>query len=180
MALDSTGNVLITGYFRGTNWFGTNELAANRGDMFIASYDGEGKLNWVKSYGGAMTEMAKTYQWLFNGTALPGATAATLTLTNTGHAQAGFYSVVVSNQAGSVTSAVVQLLFNFLTLNFYAGLSIDGEAGQRFQVQFVPEFGGSNSWQMLTNVTLTTAPYLFIDPESPRVPRRIYRAIPIP
>ena len=50
-----------------------------------------------------------SYQWLFNGTNLDGALAETLSLTNVQPEQAGGYSVVVANVAGSVTSAVATL-----------------------------------------------------------------------
>ncbi len=47
-----------------------------------------------------------SYQWRRNGTPLSGATQATLALTNLQLADAGDYSVVVTNAAGSATSAV--------------------------------------------------------------------------
>ena len=51
-----------------------------------------------------------SFQWLFDATnALPGATNATLCLTNVQPAQAGGYSVVVTNTVGAVTSAVATL-----------------------------------------------------------------------
>jgi len=46
-----------------------------------------------------------TYQWRFNGADLPGATNLTLSLTNVQANQAGNYSVVLSNAAGSVVSS---------------------------------------------------------------------------
>lgn len=46
-----------------------------------------------------------TYQWRKDGTNLSGATSATYSLTGTQTNQAGSYTVVVSNLAGSVTSA---------------------------------------------------------------------------
>lgn len=45
-----------------------------------------------------------SYQWQRNGVNLPGATAPTLTLVASGSAQAGDYTVTVTNAAGSVTS----------------------------------------------------------------------------
>ncbi|HQL79106.1 MAG TPA: immunoglobulin domain-containing protein [Verrucomicrobiota bacterium] len=45
------------------------------------------------------------YQWRFNGTAIPGATLSSYTKSNVQLADAGNYSVVVTNIAGSVTSA---------------------------------------------------------------------------
>lgn len=45
-----------------------------------------------------------SYQWRKDGTAISGATNATLSLTNVQNANAGSYTVVVSNSAGNVTS----------------------------------------------------------------------------
>jgi pectate lyase len=50
-----------------------------------------------------------SYQWLKNGAAMAGATAASLTLTNVQAADAGAYRAVVSNAAGSATSATAVL-----------------------------------------------------------------------
>jgi len=43
-----------------------------------------------------------TYQWLFNGTAIAGATNSSLTISNTTVTNAGGYQVVVANPFGSV------------------------------------------------------------------------------
>lgn len=48
-----------------------------------------------------------TYQWRFNGLSLAGAADASLTLNNVTFGQAGGYSVVVSNAAGSVTNTAL-------------------------------------------------------------------------
>jgi hypothetical protein len=45
-----------------------------------------------------------SYQWRFNGSNISGATSASYTVSNAQSANAGNYSVVVSNSAGSVTS----------------------------------------------------------------------------
>ena len=49
------------------------------------------------------------YQWQFNGTDIPGATDASLTLTNVEATNAGSYRVVVTNMYCSVTSSVAAL-----------------------------------------------------------------------
>jgi hypothetical protein len=54
---------------------------------------------------------APTYQWKFNGAALAGATSSALTFPSVQSTNAGTYTVVASNPYGSVTSAVVTLLF---------------------------------------------------------------------
>jgi hypothetical protein len=54
-----------------------------------------------------------SYQWLFNGGAIGGATTNTYIINNVQPPDAGNYSVVVSNLAGSVTSAVAVLTVLF-------------------------------------------------------------------
>jgi hypothetical protein len=49
------------------------------------------------------------YQWRFNGAALPGKTNTSLTLTNVDFTNAGDYTVVVMNVAGSITSQTATL-----------------------------------------------------------------------
>jgi hypothetical protein len=53
-----------------------------------------------------------TYQWLFNGTNLSGATTDTLLLTNVSTNNQGQYSVVLVNDSGSITSAPAALLLD--------------------------------------------------------------------
>src|SRR5205823_1584755 len=50
------------------------------------------------------------FQWKFNGTDIPGAAGDSLLLTNVNTSNEGQYSVVVTNSAGSVTSAPAELL----------------------------------------------------------------------
>jgi hypothetical protein len=73
------------------------------------------------------TGAALTYQWHKNGNPIPGATGASLTLTNVQAADAGNYTVVVSNSAGSVTSsaAALRLLVppRILTLTLTSGVA---------------------------------------------------------
>ncbi|MBE0544962.1 MAG: immunoglobulin domain-containing protein [Verrucomicrobia bacterium] len=53
-----------------------------------------------------------SYQWSFNGTNLSGATSSSLTLSNAQFSDAGAYSVVVSNLAGTTASTVATLTVN--------------------------------------------------------------------
>lgn len=50
-----------------------------------------------------------SYQWLFNGNAIPGATGSQLVLSSVGQAQVGSYSVAITNAWGSVTSSVASI-----------------------------------------------------------------------
>jgi hypothetical protein len=49
------------------------------------------------------------YQWLFHGTNLPGATNASLTISNVQPSHAGLYAVVATDSYGSITSATAIL-----------------------------------------------------------------------
>jgi hypothetical protein len=60
---------------------------------------------------------APSYQWFVNGTNLPGATNNTLTLSNLHSTNSGNYYVVASNASGSVTSAVVQVAINNVSIS---------------------------------------------------------------
>lgn len=57
----------------------------------------------------ATAAAATSFQWLLNGIAIAGATNASLTLNNVTTAQAGSYSVYMSNSQGSVTSSLATL-----------------------------------------------------------------------
>jgi len=69
-----------------------------------------------------------TYQWLFNGTAILGATNPVLTLSGLTNAQAGVYSVIVSNSAGTVTSNAATLTVGSSTFagTYFGNLSNGG------------------------------------------------------
>jgi hypothetical protein len=54
-----------------------------------------------------------SYQWFFNGTSIPGATVSEFSRANSQAADAGEYSVVITNAFGSVTSAVAILLIGY-------------------------------------------------------------------
>lgn len=51
-------------------------------------------------------DLPLAYRWLLNGAAIPGATTSTLTLSNLQPANAGNYSVIVTNFAGATTSRI--------------------------------------------------------------------------
>ena len=60
---------------------------------------------WV----GASSVTPMTYQWLLEGVPLVGATNMTMVLTNTASTNSGYYSVVVNNAIGAITSAPASL-----------------------------------------------------------------------
>jgi hypothetical protein len=62
---------------------------------------------------GASGTVPLSFQWFFGGTALPGATNPSLTLSNVQFSQAGTYSVVITNGLGAITSSNAQLAVVF-------------------------------------------------------------------
>ena len=78
----------------------------------------------------AATGDSLQYQWQFNGANLAGATGPTLTLPDVALGQQGVYTAVVSNAAGSVTSAeaflTVALSFDDWLAEYFGGLVTHG------------------------------------------------------
>lgn len=79
-----------------------------------------------------------SYQWRKDGTALAGATNATLTLTGVTTASSGTYTVVVTNVAGAVTSTPATLTVNpaVVLWSRIVNLSIRTTAGTEDQALF--------------------------------------------
>lgn len=84
-----------------------------------------------------------SYQWLRDGQPLAGATSSSLTLTNVRFADAGNYTVVVSNAAGSVTSAAARLTVTSSRLANLSVLSSIDREGESFTLGYV--VGGSGA-----------------------------------
>ncbi len=68
------------------------------------------------------------FQWKLNGAVIPGATASTYTITNVQALHEGFYSVVLSNSLGVVTSsnALLSVVSVFDPFNYTVGLALPG------------------------------------------------------
>jgi hypothetical protein len=60
----------------------------------------------------ASNRAATTYQWVFNGTNLPGKTASTLVLQNVQYTNSGIYAIRVSNIFGTIISSNSVLIVN--------------------------------------------------------------------
>jgi len=110
------------------------------------------------------------YQWFFQATnMLPGAVESTLTLRKVQATEAGDYFVVVSNNAGAVTSAVARLtvgesmptrLENPAVTPGGFQFSVTGPAGAVVVVEGSPDL---TSWNVLATLTNTTGSDLFTD-----------------
>jgi sugar lactone lactonase YvrE len=94
-----------------------------------------------------------TYQWLFNGAPLAnsatvsGATTASLTLSKLTTANAGVYSVVVTNSYGTATTTVATLSILTARLTNLSSRALVGTGANNLIVGFV--IGGTGSKQIL-------------------------------
>jgi hypothetical protein len=123
-----------------------------------------------------------TYQWSFNGIIIAGATNSSLSLTNAQSANAGSYSVVVSNVVGSVTTGAQLAVipppqFGPMSLagNGQFGFSFTGTIGIQYVVQTSTNL---ITWTSLTNLTDNANPVTFTDSNSTPQIQRFYRVLP--
>jgi predicted dienelactone hydrolase len=135
-----------------------------------------------------------TYQWLFDGTAIADATSQLLWVTNAQPAQSGYYSVIASNAAGSVTSqvAVLKVFIGPPTPHGFSGIQAEsgGSVNLNFKGEttalFAPYYDlypletSTNlvDWAPLatlqrTNTALDTLQ--FLDNDAPQFSQRFYR-----
>jgi hypothetical protein len=126
------------------------------------------------------------YQWKSGNTDIPGATNATLVLSNVQMSQSGPYSVVVS----AVTNTAIA------PATFSANLTVEpgppllsepqslpagafqflltGDAGQTYQVQYSPNL---SDWTTFTNISYSSGPITITDPPPVSQPaQKFYRA----
>lgn len=123
-----------------------------------------------------------SYQWFFNrNSPLPGENQPGLLLSNLLPAQAGLYSVVISNSIGAVTSSPVALRISdaCLGVQLYAGLSITGIVGRTYEIQTSPQPDGP-AWTTVASPLFTEPRFLFMDTNTPFEPSRYYRVRLVP
>ena len=103
-----------------------------------------------------------TFQWYFNSTNALGSTSNQFTVASAGLSQAGEYSVVVTNNNGALTSAVLVLNVQFQLTN-----AIQLSDSNTFGLQLLAEPGwvytltaktnlNDPTWVVVTNITATT------------------------
>ena len=94
----------------------------------------------------ATSSIAISYQWQKDGVAIPGATTATLTVSNVQISNLGNYTVVATNSAGSITSNPAVLAFIVSNAGRLTNLSIRTNAGTGAQTLIVGVvIGGANT-----------------------------------
>jgi hypothetical protein len=143
-----------------------------------------------------------SYQWRFNGAALPTATGASLTLKNLNSKRAGSYSVLVSNSYGSTNSAATVLVYAtptaaaqavaalptpaaatppaaptqtaFTHANGTVSFVVSGTPGAQYVVQATSDLV---HW---TALETNTAPFTFVDANAASFSQRFFRSYSLP
>ena len=120
------------------------------------------------------------YQWIFNGNNLPNATNNTLTRANVTSADAGNYSVLVTNAHGSAISSNATLTVTTPSVprieraalldNGRVELLILSDAGYQVEVEASPDLA---SWAVVTSIVNTNGTAIISD--TPGQNRRYYR-----
>ena len=125
-------------------------------------------------------DWAKGYQWRFGNNYINGETNATLAVTNVTQANAGAYSVLLSNYTGFVTSSVATLTVystpagqvSMLSANSgVVQVQVDGVPGMRYAIESSADL---KDWIPVTN---GIAPYTFEDTNASGSPRMFYRSV---
>jgi hypothetical protein len=126
------------------------------------------------------------YQWRHDGTNVPGATLDSLTLANVQSSDAGPYSVLVTNVAGSALSQTATLTVGgtsfSLTMTVANGivtLTWNTTVGRIYQVQYETKLPPT-SWSNLTPQLTATGPTLSATDPVGNNQRRFYRILLLP
>jgi hypothetical protein len=117
-------------------------------------------------------------RWYFNGTTpLAGATNAWLNFAHLLSAQAGSYTLVVTNVCGAVTSAPAMLnVIPAAPRRALVALSVTGEVGSLLHVDYADTLGPGSAWQALESITLTNPLQVCVDASARLPSSRFYRA----
>jgi autotransporter-associated beta strand protein len=127
---------------------------------------------------------APVYQWRLNGTNLPAGTASALLLPSVSESQAGSYSVVITNVAGSTNSAVVVLSVYASAVPALSGAGQVASGQFQFSVSGVPGYNyvvaASTNLIDWTPLQTNISPFTFTDTNIVAIPDRFYRAQYLP
>jgi hypothetical protein len=139
----------------------------------------------------ASGEAPLSYQWLKDGSAVPGASSASLVLSNATRQDSGAYAVAVSNPAGTARSslAIVRVRTpqkletpRWISDGCFSLSSADATGGE-LSASDLSQFQAQVSSNLLdwiplrSGLTLTNGSLLVVDPDAAREPLRFYRLL---
>ena len=125
-----------------------------------------------------------TFQWRFNGDAMPGKTNSSLSITSAQPVDAGAYSVVVANPYASLISSNAALVVQPFQFNADAGALQMSATGFSMKLDsvYAPNalviYASTNliNWEPVFTNPPVTGPVMFVDPKATNFSKRFYRA----
>ena len=110
---------------------------------------------------------------------IPNATSATYALSMTIFTNVGYYDVIISNSVNTNNSSIASLGVINLNVNSnkLAEVFISGPLGANYRIDTTPALGSTN-WTTLTNVTITSQAFIYVDYSTPTNSEQFYRASP--
>jgi hypothetical protein len=122
------------------------------------------------------------FQWRFNGDPISGANASTFIRSNAQLAEAGDYSVIVSNASGNITSSNAALTVLPLAPMWIQSITplIDGRmtlviTGEPGYAYFIERTTNLSVWQQVTNLMNTNGTSAFTDDSATNSSSGFYR-----
>ena len=191
------GHVYLAGWFRDGLVLGDHILnRPGRDDAFVADlYDSviirQPVSQGAFQGGDVMCEVqvldpsGASFQW-YEGVVLPGATNAVLMLSPLKESDAATYTVQVDNgtiKALSMPAVLTVLppqLPPQLEVQLYAGVSVTGQLGAKYQIQRTDKITEPLHWNVVTNIVMESANFIWIDMGTASVRQHFYRAVVLP
>jgi len=87
--------------------------------------------------------------------------------------------IVGVGQHGGQSRAFLLNPVSDLSIALYAGLTINGQIGRTYRIDYLDALSSTNTWSELTNIVLPSSPYLLIDTR-PLARQRYYRSVLLP
>ena len=134
---------------------------------------------------------AIAYQWRLAGANLVGSNNAALPLTGIRTSQAGNYTVVITNSAGSVTSSIASLVVTNPLPSAFTPATPVVDSGGKFQFTFTPVVGLTNTvltngllvggtWNVYTNIPPSASGTPITISNLPSAPNLFFRLMVMP
>ncbi len=123
-----------------------------------------------------------TYQWLFSGTNLPGATATILSIANAQASNIGNYQAIATNVAGAATSSVAHLTVLISPVIQVASgpgtnvaVSVNSVSGLNYRLEYKNSLDDPGWLPIQPAVLSSGGTIILLDTNAPPVPARFYR-----
>lgn len=88
--------------------------------------------------------------------------------------------LVTNSESAAIEKAFATSVLPTASVLMHAGVTVEGEVGHQYGIQYNTDLSDPNGWRGLANVILTTPRQVWYDPEPASNPQRYYRIVPGP